>query len=329
MEKNYLFGFYINQKALIDNSIELSTDAIFVLYTMLLSSESVEYRREAKEIDGEVYFWFSHLEIAKQLPILFLNKEIDNASIKKRIYRLIKELITQNLVKSYQNTQIEQKTYYCFTKKGLKFWADSRKIPLDKNDQAPYTNLSKPLDKNAQQLENYRLETLNKFKERNCDFGGDSLNLPCGAFSDNAGTAAVMDSKDFLTSRQNISLLITVTELSSALKEIYQRDNYILGEVIAEINKIIPEKAQNRSNPEIISWVTDSWAKYFLSKNIFKAPIASRKNPTIAQIHNSVICMLGRCKPDLLNLFSKNIAPVIKKSETDILMDKLNRQLLK
>ena len=87
MEKNYLFGFYINQKALIDNSIVLSTDAIFVLNTMLLSSESVEYRREAKEIDGEIRTCilggYIQIPIAQSLWKMSVVQKFETASGKK------------------------------------------------------------------------------------------------------------------------------------------------------------------------------------------------------------------------------------------------------
>lgn len=103
------YSLHINQKALVDNGIDidLTEAAIFDFIKDFVHSPKCQKIQE----NGVTYFWISHPLIIENIPLLGI-------SSKRGIINRMDNLIANGLLKRHSNCQKLGRTYYCF---GIKY----------------------------------------------------------------------------------------------------------------------------------------------------------------------------------------------------------------
>ena len=99
------FGFYINQKAMVEMALDLNYDDIAVFE--FIKSYTHSKKVEKLDVEGELYYWVSWKLIVEELPFL---------TIKSRygVIRHINRLIEAGLLKRYENNGASGKSYFAF-----------------------------------------------------------------------------------------------------------------------------------------------------------------------------------------------------------------------
>lgn len=101
------YSFTVNQKAIIDNNLNIDViDACLIDYLVMFSmSNSIIKIHE----DGKTFFFFSHDKIVEDCPILGLKKD--------SVYRRLKKLSDIGLLEQYSKSKVIKMTMYSITDK--------------------------------------------------------------------------------------------------------------------------------------------------------------------------------------------------------------------
>lgn len=132
------FNIQINQKAIIESGFEIDViDAILLDFMFSFSkSDSIVSIRE----NDTDFFWFSHDNISKELPLLKLKKD--------SIFRRLKTLSKNGFLIQSSRSQILGRSFYAFTDKVEKI----RFTPSEKNPEV--RTKTSTVGRNASPLEN-------------------------------------------------------------------------------------------------------------------------------------------------------------------------------
>lgn len=111
-----LFNININQGAYSEIAPTLSIESACLLNMMQQKMSLTVFQKETIKEGDNLYFWFSHSFIKKEMPILFKGSESDQA-ISLKVRRWIAELENNGLIKRHTNFKSLKKSMYCFTEK--------------------------------------------------------------------------------------------------------------------------------------------------------------------------------------------------------------------
>jgi hypothetical protein len=105
---SFLWNININQKAVIDNKLDLDINDVAIIYFLIVFSASKNC--VSLECNGKRYYWFSTGLIKSNLPLLRIGSE-------RGIYKRITNLIESQLLERHPDNQRLGKSFYCFTAK--------------------------------------------------------------------------------------------------------------------------------------------------------------------------------------------------------------------
>lgn len=127
---NYKYTILIPQQAYETLGIQISLEAAVVMSFLQEVSSVTAYTRHNLVENKKTYFWFAHTDIIGNLPMVFATrvlpidligeaKEKAEANIitsyKKRLRRVMSELIEIGLLESHPNNREKNQSFYCFT----------------------------------------------------------------------------------------------------------------------------------------------------------------------------------------------------------------------
>ena len=130
MAENYKYTILIPQQAYETLGIQISLEAAAVMSFLQEVAGVTAYANNSFKENGKTYYWFSHLDIIGNLPMIFATRMLpteltDDAKVKaeaniitsykKRIRRVMSELIEIGLLESNPNNREKNQSFYCFT----------------------------------------------------------------------------------------------------------------------------------------------------------------------------------------------------------------------
>ena len=99
------FSININQKAVVDNGLDLNLIDLAVFDVVATFSHTEECQKTLYK--GKVYYWISWKIIKQQLPLVRLNN-------RQSVYNRMKKLIQAEVLEIYPNNKAENKSLFCF-----------------------------------------------------------------------------------------------------------------------------------------------------------------------------------------------------------------------
>lgn len=136
------YGFYVNQKAMVEMALDLNYDdiAVFEFVKSYTHSKGVE----KLDVDGTPYYWISWKLIVEELPFL-------GTKSRYGVILHINNLIKAGLLKRYENNGSSGKSFFAFGDRYDEFEGYEKNLntcqkkstpPVEKIQQEQYNNIS-------------------------------------------------------------------------------------------------------------------------------------------------------------------------------------------
>ena len=130
MAEKYKYTILIPQQAYETLGIQIKLESAAVMSLLQELAGVTAYANKSFKEFGKTYYWFAHTDIIGNLPMIFetrmLPEELTDdakakaeaniiASYKKRLRRVMSELIEIGLLEAHPNNREKNLSYYCFT----------------------------------------------------------------------------------------------------------------------------------------------------------------------------------------------------------------------